>query len=174
MWPVYEFRPLPSWTADYPMRGNDVHRFAEGKWIADDGEYDLAFVCRNICLYFDPPYQRNITLSWLTTHWAGHQPRHPRGNAWHYELREGQTEWGGNWGRDRHPNSRAGDSGMAWACSQWRSANGRHVEMRLDDPHIAAGLLRERDTKKIVTLPDKPLCMYCGHDWLAQRKEAAA
>jgi hypothetical protein len=173
MHPTYEFRPLPTWTENWPMRGDQVYRYAEGKWIPDDGEYDLAFVCNQICLMVELPYQRGIAWKWLTTHWTGHQSKHPRGNPWHYALREGETEWGGNWGRDRHPNERAGRAGMDWACARHRAASGHHVQFDLSDPHIAAGLLRERETKKIVMFPDKPDCMYCGQNWAAQKIKAA-
>lgn len=160
IFPVYEFRPNK---AAIGARG-PLHRFAEGKWIPDDGEYDLAFAWNNVCLYVSLPYQRNILWSWCRGHWSGSDPRHPRTNPWHYMLREGAAEWGGSWGRDEHPNERAGRSGMTWVVGQWSCANGHHVEFHLDDPHIAAGLVREQATKKIVTFPARPICMYCHGD----------
>lgn len=158
--PVYEFRPLP--TVLRP--GFETYRFADGQWIADDGEYDLAFVNHNVCWMVELPYQRNIVWSWLTGDWRGSEHRHPRSNPWHYMLREGTTEWGGNWGSDDHPNAKAGRSGMSFACAQHRCANGRHVKFHLGDRHIAAGLVRERDSKRLLTFPKKPCCMYCGDD----------
>lgn len=164
--PVYEFRPLP----DAFRQGWPVLRYADGAWLEDDGEYDIAFLSHNVCLYVEVPYQRNIVWSWTSDHWSANEPRHPRGNAWHYMLRDGETEWGGDWGRSLHQNTKAGDSGMNHACSKWRSASGRHVEFNLKDPHIAAGLLRERETGQIVTPPDKPICMYCGEAWRAKHE----
>ena len=170
IWPVYEFRPL----ANSFNRGWGVRRYAEGKWVDDDGEHDLAFISGVICLYFTPPYQRNIICSWLSTHWTGHIDTHPRGNPWHYALRKGATGWGGGWQRDSHPNERAGRSGMDKVCGERRTANGRHVEFHADDPIIAAGLLRERDTKKIFIWPDNLTCMYCGSTAPTRRAADAA
>lgn len=158
--PTYEFRPLP----DSFRPGYGIRRYADGQWVDDDGEYDIAFIADGVCLYFQPGYQRNIICSWLTTHWSGGVADHPRANPWHYALRAGETEWGGPWGRDSHPNERAGSAGMAKLCSECGCASGHHVEFHADDPIIAAGLLRERDTKKVFDWPRGMICMYCGID----------
>lgn len=157
IWPVFEFRPIPG-----QLQG-EVRRYADGKWLDDDGEYDICFINHRISLYFEPPYQRNIICSWLTTHWTGAVQNHPRGgNPWHYALREGAAQWGGDWGRVRHPNYLAGRAGMNEVCRLHGCANGRHVEMRPDDKVIAAGLLRNRETKEVFRFPDGMICMYCG------------
>lgn len=158
IWPVYEFRPLPD------VFHGEVIRYADGAWLPDDGEYDLAFACpwdRKV-LYVDLPYQRNIVLSWTTGHWSGYEAQHPRGNAWHYALREGASEWGGGWNRDAHPNSKAGRNGMNHVCGMTGSAAGVGIEMQPTDKHILARLVRERDSKQVLTLPLDRLCMYCG------------
>lgn len=160
IWPVYEFRPLPGFFKMPPRR------YAEGKWIEDDGEYDICFIGtwgrENWSLYFEPPNHKNIICSWLTGHWTSSVQEHPRANPWHYALRDGQTEWGDTWGRDKHPNVRAGDAGMNKVCAEFRSASGRHIEMKPSDKHIAAGLLRNRETKEVFRFPDRLTCMYCG------------
>lgn len=156
LFPVYEFRPLPSFHPSY--------RFADGKWIEDDGEYDLAFTAGQTCMYVCMPYHRNIMWGWTTGHWAADQGGHPGGNSWHYMLREGESAWGKPWGRDAHPNELAGRRGMDFLVSKHRGANGTGVDFHLDEPVIAAGLLRLRDTKEIVRFPEKPLCMYCSDD----------
>jgi len=173
--PVYEFRPIG--TSFGHTWDNEVRRYAGGEWILDDGEHDLAFVCGNVCVYVDLPYQKNIIWSWTTGHWSAFEPGHPRGNAWHYMLRDGETEWGGNWGKDYHPNRKAGDSGMSRQCGIHRSSTGEHVKFHLDDPYIAAGLLRDRDTKEVVKFPSVPCCMYCGDNataLLAKYREGVA
>jgi hypothetical protein len=142
--------------------GYEVRRYAEGKWIPDDGEYDLAFAADRMCLYIDPSYQKNIRWRWVDKHWSSFEPNHPRGNAWHYMLAEGEKEWGGPWGRDAHPNSIASKSGMDLMCAEYRCANGDPISFDLREPHIAAGLVRDRDTKAVLTFPEKPICMYCG------------
>jgi hypothetical protein len=160
--PVYEFRPL-----DGEFRG-EVRRYADGKWLPDDGEYDLAFIGSGasfapICLYVEHSYQRNIVAAWCTGHWSGFEKSHPGGNAWHYALRDGESEWGGDWGRERNLNYQAGRSGMDKMCSEHGCSNGRHVELnKPNDPHIRAGLVHDRDTKEIFTFPDRLVCMYCG------------
>lgn len=159
IFPVYEFRPLPNMFTRPPLR------YAEGKWIEDDGEYDICFIGSwhrdNHSLYFSPSYQKNIVCSWLTGHWSQPVYEHPGDNAWHYALREGETQWGGNWGRDRHPNTLAGDAGMSKASSLYGCANGRHVETKANDRHIAAGLVRDRETKEVFRFPAGLRCMYC-------------
>ena len=161
--PVYEFRPLPE--VFKPVFG-EVRRFAEGLWIPDDGEYDIAFIGHSpapVSLYVEHSYQKNIVGSWTTGHWGAFVKEHPRGNAWHHALRDGETEWGGNWGSERHENHRAGRSGMDRLCSEVRCANGRHVELKNPkDPHIVAGLVRNRETKELFTFPQRLVCMYCG------------
>lgn len=165
LWPVYEFRPLPGF-----FRGA-FRRYADGAWIEDDGEYDLAFIgmanseagwTYSCCLYFDPPYQKNIVCSWRGGPGNVGQVLHPDQNPWHYALRRNAKRWGGDWGRDAHPNRRAGSIGMSKMSSENGCSSGRHVEMRAGDPHIAAGLLRERDSKLVFTWPKSMTCMYCG------------
>lgn len=110
LWPVTEFRYLPK---DFTR---DIRRYANGEWIPDDGEYDLAFIGFNngfpMCLYVSHPYQKNIVYSWTTGHWSEKQPLHKSLNAWHYELRPGTNKCGGAWNRDRHPNELACRSGV--------------------------------------------------------------
>lgn len=161
--PVYEFRPLPD---IFKTAWSPVRRYADGKWLEDDGEYDIAFIGRTpapVCLYVDYSYQKNILAGWTSGHWSAFEKGHPRGNAWHYALRDGETEWGGDWGRERHENSRAGRSGMDKMCSEHRCSNGWHVELsNPDDRHILAGLVRDRETKELFTFPSRLVCMYCG------------
>lgn len=154
IFPVYEFRPLPD------IR--PLFRYNGGKWTPDDGEYDLAFVANNFCLYVEVPYQKNILWNWCKGgDWGARVQEHPNGNAWHYMLRDGAKNWGGDWGRDKHENEIASRSCMTYACDLYGASNGRGVSFELFDPTIAAGLVRERDTKKIVTFPESFQCMYC-------------
>jgi hypothetical protein len=165
LFPVYEFRPLPDYF------GGNFYRYAGGRWISDDGEYDLAFASNGygppICLYVELPYHTDLLWRWRT---AVHVSDHPRGNPWHYMLRAGKHQWGRCWARDKHQNVIAADSGMSWLCGRHVCANGRSVQFDLNDKHIAAGLVREAESKRVVTVPDKPICMYCGEAW---RQEAA-
>lgn len=173
--PVYEFRPLPGM---FNTAWGPVRRYADGQWLPDDGEYDIAFIGLSpapICLYVEHSHQKNIVASWTTGHWSGFEKAHPRGNAWHYALRDGETEWGGDWGRERHENYRAGRAGMDKICGEQRCANGRHIELNMpNDPHIVAGLVRDRETKELFTFLQRLMCMYCGVEHaLAQAEEVA-
>lgn len=171
LWPVYEFRPI-----EHHMRGT-VLRYADGDWIPDDGEWDVAFITYGmgapLGLGVHLPQQRNIVWSGLTSHWSAHNPAHPRGNAWHYMLRGGETQWGGQWLRDHHPNERAARAAMSKCCAINGCANGSGPEFQDGNPYIVAGLVRERDTKAVVRRPAHRQCMYCD-EWesLAQAIEA--
>lgn len=175
LWPTYEFRPRES-----ELLGS-VFRYAEGQWLPDDGEYDLAFIMYGsgapMAMFIELPNQKNIIWSGLTTHWSGYVAQHPRGgNPWHYMLRDGETEWGGDWGRARHPNTRAGDAAMRECASRNRCANGRGVRFEVANPHIVLGLVRDHTTKEVLSVPPMFECMYCGSGWrdalLAQAIEA--
>lgn len=161
-WPTLEFRPLPD---DF---SGAFRRFAQGKWILDDGEYDLAFIGTSscgapICLYVALPYQRNIVLSWLTTHWASKVKEHSlNGNAWHYALRPRETEWGGDWGRANSENSRAGDAGMNKLSGEVGCCSGQHVEMNPGDLHFLQGLVREQRSKRVFLFEPTLACYECG------------
>jgi len=165
LWPVFEFRLL-----DKDRRGI-VLRYADGEWLPDDGQYDIAFMAYGagapMAYYVHLPHHRNILWSGLTTHWQGHVAQHPRGNPWHYMLRDGATEWGGYWNRDSHPNTRAGRAAMDECCRRNGCANGSGPEFNICDPYVVLGLIRERETKKVVEAPLNTLtCMYCGDGWI--------
>ena len=171
---AYELRPPEGF-----FQG-EVRRYADGEWLPDDGQWDMAFIgmanakengngyafTYPCCLMYDPPYHRNINWSWLTTDWRGKIAAHPRGNPWHYSLRPGATEWGEGASRDSHPNRIAGRKGMNKMSSEHSCANGRHAEFRRDNKIIEAGLFRRTSDKAIVVVPDEPECMYCGRSWL--------
>lgn len=163
LYPVYEFRPLPR---DIKEHGGELYRYAGGKWVLDDGEYDLAFSIGVMHYYVDLPYHKNILWSWVTRHWGDYEPKHPQGNAWHYALRDGETTWGTSWAMGRHPNTIASCSSADFTCKQKSCANGAGPEFRIGDPYIKAGLVRRADTKEVVVFPENPVCMYCGLDWV--------
>jgi len=149
-WPIYEFRVPES------MYHGKLLRYAAGEWVEDDGEYDIAFIGAGgesrapMAWYVKLPCRQNILWSWDGGNWGRHEPRHPNGNAWHYMLREGETEWDGDgaWYARNHPNSAAGDLAMSKQLSMHGCANGHGPRFEIGDPFIAAGLVRERETKK--------------------------
>lgn len=159
--PVYEFRPLQKHCQ------GEMFRFNLGDWIPDDGEHDLAFVSCGTAYYFHVPNRLGIIWSWVANgRWGAHVAEHPGGNAWHRMLRDGETEWGDTWQKYYHENEIAGKKAMEFAIKNRCSANGTGPEFHINDPYIASGLVRERDTKEIVKFPDIFNCMYCGEiDW---------
>ena len=163
-WPVYEFR-LP--VDEYK---GDLFRYADGKWIPDDGEYDLAFIGRGqqgapMAWGIDMPDRQNILWSWCRDgNWGEHEPLHLDGNPWHYMLRDGETDWDGDgrWSRERHPNNIAYEAAMRECSKRHSCANGRGPDFDIHDQFISASLVRERDTKIILRPPENLVCMYCG------------
>ncbi len=171
---TFELRPPEGF-----FRG-EVRRYADGEWLPDDGEWDVAFIgmanaaedgtgnafTYPCCLMYEPPYYKNITWRWLTTHWGSHIEGHPQGNPWHYSLRPGATEWGESIPHGSHPNYIAGREGMSKMSAEHSCSNGRHAEFRAGNDIIEAGLLRRVSDKAVVVVPDEPECMYCGQAWL--------
>jgi len=162
-YPVYEFRPLPT--------NRKLLRYNNGDWIEDDGEYDICFITDDnngapFCYYVSLPYQNNQAWSWVDDgRWAGFISAHPNGNAWHYMSVNGDDNIRGHWNRDKHPNVLVQEKGSSKVCQKSGCCNGRGVEFHIGDPYIIAGLLRERESKKVVKFPKKFKCIYCGiHD----------
>lgn len=166
--PVYEFRPIKD------RYQGKVFRYAEGGWMPDDGEYDIAFAIpdSSIAIGFDVPNRYSIIWSWVKNgNWGANVPEHRRGNAWHYMLRAGETEWTSSWDRHGHLNYKAKEDAMNHVCHLKQCSNGVGPEFHINDPYIEKGLVRNRETKEIVVFPDIFKCQYCGDiDW---RKEEA-
>ena len=170
MFPVYEFRPRPG------LFSGETLRYNNGDWIPDDGEtYDICFIgmangvddfirytfVYPAALYFHQTYRPNIVYSWCED-WSAKEPRHPHGNAWHYALKDGKKGWGDSWRRDLHPNEVASRAGMDKTCKAHGCANGISIRLSGKDEHIVAGLVRNAETKEVLTIPTDVKCMYCG------------
>lgn len=149
---VYEFRPIK------PL--DKCLRYNNGRWTPDDGEYDLAFVG-----YWGAPmgvyiHIRGNNIAWKMREWDNILINHREGTQWHYMLDGGREVVDVN--KDAHPNEAAGRSAMDKCCEIYRCANGDGPNFCVGDNHIAAGLVRERESKAIVTFPKIFNCMYCG------------
>jgi hypothetical protein len=168
--PVFEFRPLSGFFA------GKFRRYSEGKWIEDDGEYDLAFIgdisylnsdrgqgSYPGVLYFDH-VRENILCSWTDdkNHWHYDAGGNRYGNAWHYALKEGKTDWGDIYDNWKHPNEEARRLGSDVICKERNGCSGKRIELHADDMHIAAGKVRWRDTKETLIWSKDLKCMYCG------------
>ena len=170
LFPVYEFRPLEN--------SGKWLRWNNGNPIEDDGEYDLAFISNQhgipIVIYVYLPWKTNLLWSWAKNgRWGAYVDKHPDGNAWHYMTSDGLKTADGWWAdRSKHPNVIAGDLAMNWQSSRKGCSNGEHAEFYINNPFIAAGLLRNAETKEVVKFPEIFDCYYCGkHDWRKEEKE---
>ena len=162
---VFEFRPLSS-------ESNGLLRYAEGKWIEDDGEFDIAFASgKTYCgapygIYLGMPSYNNLLWSYVYHgQWGDTIEEHPQGNAWHYMTSDGK-KWSGYWEELIHPNVIVQDKATNKCYEIHRCANGGGPEFRINDPYIKAGLVRIKETEEIVKFPEIFKCCYCGDiDW---------
>ena len=156
-------------TSGYQHKGQGLLRYADGKWIPDDGEPDLAFVHGVFAYGVKMPYSTNILWSWRDldlslSYLPENLHRHTRG--WHY-LTIGNTHWedyrwgGFGEGRDKHPNTLAHNSAMSKCCSFHGCANGRGPELTLPNVWIERGLLWVKSTMEPIKPPDNPVCFLC-------------
>ncbi len=167
---VYEFKLLPNNKLNYLGKPAKVQRYADGKWIEDDGEWDLAFAVSSECMAYHifMPWKTNLGWQWDGGNCTRREPRHPNFNAWHYELTSGSKfrdwpSWDGEFCRDKHPNELAGKVAMDYVCSLRSCSNGRGPDLfHIDDPYIKAGLVRVKETKEILKFPKTMKCIYCG------------
>ena len=152
----FEFRPLRG--------GSGVERMTnDGEWTPDNGEWGIAFRNQNLVYYVSIPYYINILWSWCKGHWTQDEPRHPRGNPWHYATTDDKS-WGASFNkRHTHPNVVAGDKAMKLTSARFGSASGGGPEFYICDPYIKRGLLRARDTGELVKFPEEFVCIYCGN-----------
>jgi len=177
---VVEFRPPPGFFGfdayhAHLARKPEVYRYADGRWLPDDGKHDLAFISPDTlsesgnrftsCLYFELPYRKNIRWSWYDCHWSSKDRRHPGGNAWHYMLVPGMKDIDSSWDRDRHANEVAKESGFARIRELgYGSSAGRSIELKPGSEAIELGLARIKGSGQIIVPPKRPLCVYCSDE----------
>jgi hypothetical protein len=155
------------WSFDPPF-----YRYAEGKWIPDDGEYDVAFGCligAPVALYFTHSGKKNVVCQWRSRIHKNNI-KHPgkdiwikgHKDPWHYILDNGSkvpdTGYNAN---DGNLNSQAGRNAMDHVFSEGHCCNGRSITFDPFDRHIAAGLVRDRETKEVLTFTPEMKCIYC-------------
>lgn len=169
LFPIYEFRP------DKISGATNLIRYNNGNWIKDDGEYDIAFISMDMpfAFYVRLPYQKNLAWSWCkNSDWRANVSKHPNGNAWHYMSRDGSNDVWGEWNREKHPNTIAGNMAMYKCCEMRGCANGRSVEFNVNDKTIKNKLLRLVESKEIINPPKIFECCYCGnHNWESEESQ---
>lgn len=163
---VYEFRP-----DKLLVEHGSLMRYNDGNWIDDDGEYDIAFFDKLAPFFYgvNLSYRENLLWSWCKDmKWAAFVRNHPGGNAWHYMSCDGSEDMSKRFSRrerESHLNELSYNEARNRCSGKHGCANGRGVEFNVMDKTILSGLLRYRDTKEIITIPEIFKCIYCGeHD----------
>ena len=160
---TFNFRPY-----QYPRK--TLLRYAEGKWIPDDGKPDMAFVYRDargfpIVEYIKLPYYTNILWSWHEVVdgkriWHCCTTNNDYWYNYHYEE------------RDEHPNEVAGRSAMNKCSGLYSCANGHGIDIDKDNDYIKQGKLTIVSTGKPVVKPDSPVCFLCLNNKYGHRLDA--
>jgi len=142
---IYVFRPLPE------MLKGKVWRYAEGKWVPDDGEPDLAFISDFYAFFVDLPDLDNILWSW----WDEER------QVWHYHVLNPKKSYGDRWGIENHPNYIAGREAMRKCCEIFKCANGTGPYIHQPNEYIDRSLLWIKHTMEPVVPPEAPVCFKC-------------
>jgi hypothetical protein len=184
---TFIFRPLGI------KNSTNTLRYADGKWIPDDGEFDLAFVIGTQAFYVEIPNFTNLLWSWsdgeLTKKWLP-EYLHRNFKHWHY-MTVGNTHLEDEYTRytfpddDKHPNAIAKKSAMDKCCELHNCASGNAI--RIDDgqydinqytkanEYIKRELLRIKRTGEPIKIPEKLECVLCannGHGHLLEALKA--
>ena len=155
---VYVIRPIK------PIE--NCLRYADGKWVEDDGKPDLAFIGLDakgipIAVHVEIPY-KNILWQWRSN------------QVWHCMFDGHVEKWLEN--RDNHPNVIAGEKAMEKCAELYSVANGRPVLIYMMSPWIEKGKLwRIEDDGRLTPVkpPEKIECTLCiKHLHQSREKEA--
>jgi hypothetical protein len=149
----------------YKHEGQGLLRYADGKWIPDDGEPDLAFVHGVVAFGVRLPSYTNIIWEWLDLELTRSLiPEYLRRevNGWHYMTTNNKAIHDHYWfDKEKHPNEIAHKSAMDKCCEIHSVANGRGPELWLDNEWIKRGLLYVKSTMTKIVAPDNPVCCLC-------------
>jgi len=147
-------------------------RYAEGKWIPDDGEPDLAFIGPSYgppyAFYINLPDHTNILWSWMSSEeskkWVEKElDRYV--SPWHYYTIDNEPWDDYHWDkRNKHPNEIAGRAAMDKCCNIHHCANGRGITIDSENDNIRQGKLWIRRTMERVIVPKNPICFLCLYD----------
>lgn len=146
---TFIFRPLKNHSG--------MLRYADGKWIPDDGQPDLAFIHYDqfpVVEYISMPYYTNLLWEW----WELQE----RKRVWHYCTTNNQDRADYRFEeRDKHPNEIAGRSGMNKCCDLYHCANGQSIHIDSDNEYINLEKLIIQSNGKPVTKQENPICFLC-------------
>lgn len=153
----------------YEHEGQGLLRYANGQWIPDDGEYDLAFAHGIIAFGVHLPDYTNIIWTWydmaLTRSWLPERLHKYAGG--HHLCTVDNTPHSQDYGWDnsQHPNKVAMKSAMDKVCSMHGCANGRGAyitaERSDDTPWLQQRRILIQSTMQPVLIPEDPICYLC-------------
>lgn len=161
-----EGRGITVTTSGYKNEGQGLLRYANGQWIPDDGEYDLAFAQGLFAYYVGIPNYSNIIWSWRDiTLTRNYLPEYLHKYAKAHHLCTTDNLPMKHWNNDQHPNKVAGDSAMHQVSSIHGCANGRGAYLTSESPSEIPWLKEKRvliqSTMKPVEIPQNPICYLC-------------
>lgn len=146
-----------------------VLRYAEGKWIPDDGEYDLAFAHGVFAFGVNLPDYSNIIWSWfdidLTRRWLPKHLHKYAGGHHCYTIDNTPYSQDYQWDNSQHPNEIAMKSAMNKVVSIHGCGNGRGAyltsENKGDVPWLREKRILIKSTMQPVLIPENPICYLC-------------
>ena len=167
---TYLFRPLEG--------SGPWLRYADGLWLPDDGEFDLAFVNADqpIALGVSLPSYEGVEWVWrdlAATRAAIGVDEDARVDAWHTQVRD-PAEGAGNHVpfhghiEQSHPNVQAFRAAMDKSCEMYHCASGLGPHFVLGNPWITAGLVRTF-AGETIREPEAPACFLCANDGLGHK-----
>lgn len=150
----------------YVHKGLPLHRYANGKWIPDDGEYDLAFVRGVFAYYVSLPDYSNVIWTWRDIDLTrSYLPEYLHKYAKAHHIYTSNNEPMHHWDNSQHPNEVAGKSAMNKVSSNFGVANGSGAHLCSESPREVPWLKEERilmqSTMQPVLIPDNPVCYLC-------------
>lgn len=162
-------RGITATPSGYQHSKQGLLRYADGQWIPDDGEYDLAFVRGVIALGMHLPDFPNVIWSWndieLTHCWLPDKlHKYARGHHF-FTVDNSPFSQDYHWDKSQHPNAIAMKSALDKACSMHGCGNGRGAyltsEGKRDEPWLSEKRILIQSTMQPVLIPENPICYLC-------------
>jgi len=161
-----EGRGITATNDGYRHEEQGILRYANGEWIPDDGEYDLAFAHGVFAYYVSLPDYCNVIWSWRDLELTrSYLPEYLHKYAKAHHIYTSDNEPMHQWDNSQHPNKLAGKSAMNKVSSIHGCANGRGAYLCSESPSETPWLAEKRiliqSTMKPVLIPENPVCYLC-------------
>jgi hypothetical protein len=169
-----------------PIYKGRMIRYAEGKWIDDDGQPDLAFVSLGdgppFAFGLSLPSSTNVLWTWrdreLTQKLVTGDLQEYIDYGWHTQTVDNSTDdidFPYN-ERKQHPNQIAHDAAMNKCCELFHIGNGRGPSLTHQDdesPYWDSGMMWIQRTMEQLRKPENPVCHLCLNDGYGHKLAAA-